>query len=362
MLEAGGVATFIVQDPMIALTPIPFTSLPYLNEDRLLRIYYPRTERDLYERYDVLLLAEAGVVFFPTKIQIWIKNAVVEHGMGLLMAGGPWSFGGFAPWEIPGWQGSIVEEVLPVNMLTDRTYLLSDRYHLVPPVGQENHPLVRNIPWNQVHFFCQNRVQRKPGSVVVGESDFFPPRSPILTYWEIGEGLSEAFVFDWGGNGPREFHRWAYAPIVISNLIYYPARVAIPEDTATFLRLRTKLIKYFSMRRFVLSVMDFAEKFGAKLEKAESALRRSDEGRDEVISLYLRGEHVAGLESLEEALGNLEEVSELALKAKDEALFWVYVIEWFTVSGTAMLCGAVLWTLMVKRALYKEVDATRFVG
>ena len=361
MMEAGGVAPFIAQDPMIALTPIPFTALPFLDQDRLLRMYYPRHERDVYERYDVVIIAEANVIFFPARIQMWIKDGVVEHGVGFLMAGGPQSFGGYGPWGIPGWEGSIIEEVLPVTLLTDWTYDLSDRYHLVPTVDNLNHPLIRNIPWEQVHFFCRNRVVKKPGSVVVGESDFHPPGSPVLTYWEIGRGLSEAFVFDWGGNGPQEFHRWAYAPLVTSNLVYYPAGVAIPEDTTTFLRLRTQIIKYLSLRRFVLSVIDFAEKFGANLNRAEEALRHADEERRAVVAFYLSGDHAMSLASLEEALANLEEVSKLALRAKDEALFWVYVIEWFTVSGTAMLCGAVLWSLMVRRTLYREVDVTRLL-
>ena len=55
-------------------------------------------------------------------------------------------------------------------------------------------------------------------------------------------------------------------------------------------------------------------------------------------------------------------VKEAKLEAKDEALFWVYVIEWFTVSGTGMMCGAILWTLMVRRAAYREVGTTRFDG
>jgi hypothetical protein len=36
------------------------------------------------------------------------------------------------------------------------------------------------------------------------------------------------------------------------------------------------------------------------------------------------------------------------------------VIEWFTVSGTAMISGAVIWTLMVRRTAYREVGVTRF--
>lgn len=196
--------------------------------------------------------------------------------------------------------------------------------------------------------------------MVVGVSDRYPPGSPILTYAEMGEGLSEAFVFDWGGNGPEEFHRSEYSPIIMSNLVYWIARVPIPEDTSLLLRLRTMMTKYFSTRRYVLSVIDFAEKFNANMDKAETTLKETDDDRKEVINLYVSGDLDGSLEVLGRSLEALDEVSALALQAKDEALMWVYVIEWFTVSGTAMFTGVVLWSLMIKRSAYKEVGVTRF--
>ena len=52
-------------------------------------------------------------------------------------------------------------------------------------------------------------------------------------------------------------------------------------------------------------------------------------------------------------------VSELALHAKDEALVWVYVVEWLTVSGTALVSAGAIWTLMVRRVAYREVVTTK---
>ena len=47
------------------------------------------------------------------------------------------------------------------------------------------------------------------------------------------------------------------------------------------------------------------------------------------------------------------------VKIKDQALFWVYTIEWIAVSATLMVCGSALWTLMVRRRAYREVRTTR---
>ncbi len=364
LMEAGFVTPIIAQDPMIKLSPVPveFVTGEYdsiTQAARTLRVYFPRVESQVTEGYDVVIIADAREPFFPHKIQNWVRAGVLEYSLGFLMAGGPQSFGGYEPWGHPSWEGSPIDDILPVNCLRDWKH--EDKvYRLVVPEEHEDHPLVRNIPWRYLPLFCRNRVQERQGSVVVGRSDNYPPNSPILVYSEMGEGMSEAFVFDWGGNGPKEFHRSEYAPIILSNMIYWIARVEIPEDMGMLLSLRTRLTKYFSMRRYVLSVIDFAEKFGANMNKANQALTESGEDRDAIIDLYVNGEYETSLSTLDAALEKLDEVTTLAMDAKDQALLWVYIIEWFTVTGTAMSTGVIVWTLMVKRAAYREVGVTRF--
>jgi hypothetical protein len=52
-------------------------------------------------------------------------------------------------------------------------------------------------------------------------------------------------------------------------------------------------------------------------------------------------------------------VSEAADRAMRRALFWVYVSEWFVVAATSMICAVLVWTLMVRKRMYREVEATR---
>ncbi len=366
LMEPGFVTPIIAQDPMIKMTPIPveFLTGKYKSIQeaaRSLRLYFPRVKQQVVDGYDVIIIADATEPFFPRRFQSCIKEGVIDYGLGFLMAGGPQSFGGYEPWGYPSWEGSLVGDILPVNCLRDWRWS-NYRYHLVPDPAHRDHPLVRNVPWKQVFLFCRNRVTEKPGSVVVGRADRYPAGSPILTYMDMGKGRSEAFVFDWGGNGPQDFHRWAYAPIVLSSMIYYAARVKIPEDTSMFLRLRNQISKYFSLRMYVLSVIDFAEAFGANMNKAEAALQKADQEKKAVVKLYVEGRYQESLDKISSSLNDLEEVSRLAIRAKDQALTWVYIIEWFTVTGTGMLTGGILWTLMVKRSAYKEVGTTRFRG
>ncbi len=48
-----------------------------------------------------------------------------------------------------------------------------------------------------------------------------------------------------------------------------------------------------------------------------------------------------------------------AKDAKDSALLWIYVIEWMATTATALMSGVVVWWLMIRRRLYREVTVTR---
>jgi hypothetical protein len=45
---------------------------------------------------------------------------------------------------------------------------------------------------------------------------------------------------------------------------------------------------------------------------------------------------------------------------KNRALLWVYMIDWLVTSAALFISGYVLWTLMVRRRLYREAKGTRF--
>jgi len=47
---------------------------------------------------------------------------------------------------------------------------------------------------------------------------------------------------------------------------------------------------------------------------------------------------------------------------KDRALLWVYIIGWLAVTATALVSSFLLWSIMVRRRLYREVQLTRLSG
>ena len=75
--------------------------------------------------------------------------------------------------------------------------------------------------------------------------------------------------------------------------------------------------------------------------------------------IELRFEDVMDIyeEGIEE-LGGLEEE---AVEFKERALLWVYIIEWFVVTGTLLLTSFLLWSLMIRRSLYREIGRTKMI-
>jgi hypothetical protein len=80
----------------------------------------------------------------------------------------------------------------------------------------------------------------------------------------------------------------------------------------------------------------------------------------EATPLYLDLRLQEALETFERVDEMVKDVEVLAIEVKNRALFWVYVVEWLAVTGTSMITGFILWTIMVRRRLYRMVKTTRF--
>ena len=68
------------------------------------------------------------------------------------------------------------------------------------------------------------------------------------------------------------------------------------------------------------------------------------------------------MSSMETAIAHMEVMRSEAMKLKDRALFWIYLIEWIAVTGASLLAGFAIWTFMVRRRLYREITTTRLLA
>jgi len=81
--------------------------------------------------------------------------------------------------------------------------------------------------------------------------------------------------------------------------------------------------------------------------------------KKEADELYLDQAYDSVLERIAQVREKLSALSADAVKLKDQTMLWVYLVEWLAVSVTSLVCGVALWTLMVKRKVYREVRLTR---
>jgi hypothetical protein len=115
-------------------------------------------------------------------------------------------------------------------------------------------------------------------------------------------------------------------------------------------------------KKLITSTIEFADRFGAGMSKTEKGLGDLNVQHRGAMDAYLEQDWVTTSELLVGLLDGTIEVNELATQELNRALIWVYVINWLVVTATFMFSGFVLWTLMVKRRLYKEISTTSLRG
>jgi len=354
-------------DPLLVTIPVP-ASVRHFSTDHIrrhMRQYIPRT----YQRYssdvDLLILSDTDRQLFTTQQQQWFRDGVSEAGGGMIMAGGLEAFGGGASGT--SWDGSSVAEVLPVDILTGEVWNFAP-FRARPAQGAVDHPFIKSLPWDSMPTFGgMNRVIARPWAELLleaaGPGISASEPLPLLVYGEIGEGSSLAHAPDWTpGWGGRVMRQWEYYPDYVINMAYLASGIPVPQDLDLTHIVRSELASHRQRMGVTLSYLEFAEEFGANVHPLETRLSDVNELKQEADQLYIDQEYDAVLEKMREAGILLDELNQEAIELKDRALLWVYVVEWAAVTATMLLCGFVLWSLMVKRKLYREVKVTTYRG
>jgi hypothetical protein len=154
------------------------------------------------------------------------------------------------------------------------------------------------------------------------------------------------------------FNFWEYYQDTVLNTYYYAVDFPLPEDLSTVHTLRTRWNDIHIQGKLLASLIEFADKFGANMRPIDDGMAEVDEMRKSSDQLYLEADYAGALEQIDNAIARMGQLGEKAVSLKDGALMWIYVIEWLAVTGVSMVCGVILWTLMIRKRLYKEVKVT----
>jgi hypothetical protein len=115
-------------------------------------------------------------------------------------------------------------------------------------------------------------------------------------------------------------------------------------------------------KALLFGLLEFCDSFGANTDRIDMKIDEANQLALDALPDYLELRFDEVLDAFDEVLEMFGEIEEEAVELKGRALLWVYVIEWMSISGTSMFVGFVLWSVMVRRKLWREVGTTRLIG
>ncbi len=358
--DAWGPTPFfhISAEPSFIASPIPATyqHIGTYGDRQLrqfMRIYMPRSYGELVSKYDSVILSDTNRGLYSVEQLIWFRESVEDEGLGLMMVGGVEAFGGD---NHPTWGDSPVEEALPVLCMSGKTFRKD--FKAIPYKPEDS--FIKSLPWKTMPFFHgMNIVTAKDGSSILLQADL-DPHHPILVHWTFGEGAGLAHAPDWTPAwGQSIMYDWEYYSDYVANMLYLVGGVQIPQDPELIHQIRKKFMGYALDRAFAISLIEFVEKFGAQISKPERSLQEIASMQRQAERSYVEQDYEAVLSKLDAVKERFDSLTKELLKLKDRALLWIYVVEWSVVSATSIICGVLVWALMVRKRLYREVQLTR---
>jgi len=347
------------QEPLLYCTAVYACTIHQTIEQiqRSVRTYMPRT----YDRYlnnDVIVLSDANKDAFRHDHFSWMKDGVLEEGQGLVMIGGAESFaeiGGYASWKPTG-----VADILPCEMILSALTFSGGTIRVLDWEDE----FIDSLPFESIgaygHFHSSNNIQPRSRANYIAELVKGTMGTlPFLMWWDIGEGRTMAQSADWTPAGGSQFMTWRYYGDYCINMMMFLAGQKLPDDLETVYMVRRKIRETNEGLSTLYSMVDIVERFGGSGNTLNQLIQDIQVEKQEALGLYMRAELADALEAFDICLEMCEDTMDEAIEIRDAAAFWVFFTEWCAVTGTAMFAGSLLWFLMIKRRLYREVAYTR---
>jgi len=364
---------WLLSEPSFSGTVIPARTYGLVGSEdiwKLIRIYFPRTYREM-TAYDFILLASVDMQFFTPKQIKWMYDAITTSGLGGMNTRSVQSCS--TAWSAS-WMNSVISQAFP----NDVPAVLSSRYYATgvdasgPIVVNDGDvpPLIKPYKRQIERAFPAYRgliTIPRAGSTIytwvrcrgMKLGDPSPGLIPHLFSWKYQNGTtftSMDMVFEPFWKEDRN----PFSLDVIANVVWCATGRKLPTDAMMVHELRNMFRSYQTRKTCLVGMFDFAEAFGANTKEAYSILSRVDEEKSQADRQYLDGDFQKSYSTMESLMKEIGDLEDLAIAIKDRALLWIYLIEWLVVSATMLACVSAIWELMVRRLLYKEAKATRF--
>jgi len=334
---------------------------------RRVRQYFPRSRTALVETYDFLLFEDTWLECYRPEQVGDMGYAIEKKGLGALVTmgnslSGPTAFGWY------GWQQSVLEKLMPIELTQEMSTSPSARY-----AGFRIKILTDDPP--VLGMFRQFGIENVAGT----GNAWLKPRLGSTTWADMAHSYSsptgsKAWLVSWK-TGDQGSHFWIdadnlfstwwdpynneYAPDVLLNILLHSTGRELPEDIVIIHTIRRQYWLYTQHSSYLQSLFVFVERLGANTLKLADQLNQIDQDREESFGQFRNQQYGEALATIRSTIDQFDDLEKKTFKLKDATLVWVYLIEWATVTSVIMISGVVLWLFMVRRRLFREVSATR---
>ncbi len=365
--EVEAAQFFFGSEPLVNYVGVPFR-LDQMSEQeaiKSIRMYFPRSYAEM-RGYDVIMLCSPNYELLSTKQDQWMYNAIQEGTGGINTA----SVLSYIPKIHWAWANSHTSKAFPNQAMAvakmggglqmSSTHFVEINRDFPEPVLTPFIPFgVEKIPGNDGSRLVLAREGAKVLAWQIG--NHYQGKVDYLVAWDYGEGRTMTIgELGFGRDaGWFDYRQHEYAPDILMNMVFYMSGRDLIEDVALFHRLKTNFLEFRTRMMVLTSLMDFVAGFGGNTQQIQEEILKLDGIYDHGVDLYLDQNYEQCEEALQSGLQLFYDVEDLARRVKDSALLWVYVIEWLVTSSAFFFSGFVLWTLMVKRRMYREVRVTK---
>jgi hypothetical protein len=361
------------------IIPTRFGGATYDPEEsqRFIRKYFPR--RLDRTTVDVVLFSAGDVVYLTTS-QIAGIMAGVESGVGAIADCGGTSV---IQQSIDSWVASGIGTIFPNDVegvLSTKysefsgTYpgyfLKGVPYTIEVEAGVPGNPFAPFVAVGieKVRGFAGRNMISRSGSRTLasmsGNYGFIKHAPPFSLSWDYGSGKSTV-VCEWFGHpfwsdyGDLEQQSEnPYAEELFVNILLDVTGRPIFEDVIVIHSVKENFKEYRIRKGNLISVIDFAYNFGANLVEIEDEIDRMEEEKRRADEEYLQGNYEESSTIISDAVADLQAAFDRTIVLKNRALFSVYISEWLAVTGTLVISGSVVYQIMIRRRIYREVGTT----
>jgi hypothetical protein len=332
---------------------------------KAIRLYFPRTYEDMLD-FDYLMLLAPEFYLLNPKQDLWMHD-MIEAGAGGFNDGSVFSISGpiHESWSISLTQRAFPNDAPAVVLRGGGGVSPSSIYGVVinrdfpdPVLTPYIDYGVENVPARTSRFI----IPRETAGIMAWQVGNFPAqgRVPFLVSWDYGEGRAISC-----GGFIKSGETWLgkenpYGPDIVINMILYSTQKQLIQDVDVFHRLKLGFREFNDRMNMLIALVDFVDAFGANTQKIQSVILDLEDMRRKAGEEYLNQDFTACSITLDGSFLRFGEAEAIAKETKRAALLWVYVIEWLVTTTTLLLTSFVLWSLMVRRRLYRQVVTTRF--